>query len=89
MNSESNKLKAEIEQQSKDNSQYTQLERKYETLAKSKEALEGQLADYNLALDKVKGKFTNNIFQQFKDNFKLDSYINGSGRCPANGYSHG
>ncbi len=56
MNSESNKLRAEIEQQSKDNAQYTQLERKYETLAKSKEALEGQLADYNLALDKVVSK---------------------------------
>ena len=56
VNSESNKLRAEIEQQSKDNAQYTQLERKYETLAKSKEALEGQLADYNLALDKVVSK---------------------------------
>ena len=53
MNSESNKLRTEIEQQSIDNAQYTQLERKYETLSKSKEALEGQLADYNLALDKV------------------------------------
>lgn len=54
VNIESNKLKTEIEQQSKDNSQYVQLERKYETLSKSKEALEGQLADYNLALDKTR-----------------------------------
>lgn len=55
IHTESNKLKGEIEQQSKDNAQYTQLERKYETLSKSKEALEGQLADYNLALDKASG----------------------------------
>lgn len=52
-NSETIKLRTEIEQQSKDSSQYAQLERKYETLTKSKESLEGQLADYNLALDKV------------------------------------
>jgi len=54
VNNESIKLRSEIEQQSRDNSQYVQLERRYETLLKSKEALEGQLADYNLALDKVR-----------------------------------
>ena len=53
VNSESNKLKTEMEQQSRDNSQYIQLEKRYENLIKSKETLEGQLADYNLALDKV------------------------------------
>lgn len=53
-NSETIKLRTEIEQQSKDSTQYAQLERKYETLTKSKESLEGQLADYNLALDKVR-----------------------------------
>ena len=53
VNTESIKLRGEIERQSKDNSQYVQLERKYDTLSKNKEALEGQLADYNLALDKV------------------------------------
>jgi hypothetical protein len=50
---ETNKLRDEIDQQSKDNSQYSQLERRYEALLKGKETLEGQLADYNLALDKV------------------------------------
>lgn len=50
---ETRKLRNEIDQQSKDNSAYTQLEKKYETLAKEKEKLEGQLADYNLAMDKV------------------------------------
>lgn len=54
VNSEYIKLRNEIDRQSKDNSQYVQLERKYDTLSKNKEALEGQLADYNLALDKVK-----------------------------------
>ena len=53
VNNETIKLRTEIEQQSKDNSQYSGLERRYETLIKNKEMLEGQLADYNLALDKV------------------------------------
>ena len=47
------RLRTEVEQQSKNNSQISQLERKYDTLLKNKEALEGQLADYNLAMDKV------------------------------------
>ncbi len=54
---ETAKLRHDIDQSSKDNVQYTQLERKYETLMKSKETLEGQLADYNLALDKVCSRF--------------------------------
>lgn len=53
ISTEMSKLNTEIETNSKDSSQYTQLERKYETLLRSKETLEGQLADYNLALDKV------------------------------------
>lgn len=53
VNNETIKLRTEIDQQSKDNSQYNQLERRYDTLIKEKEALEGKLADYNLALDKV------------------------------------
>jgi len=54
VNEETSKLRDEVEHQSKDNSQYTQLERRYETLVKGKETLEGQLADYNLALDKTR-----------------------------------
>jgi hypothetical protein len=54
VNNETIKLRSEIEQQSKDNTQYSSLERRYETLIKNKEMLEGQLADYNLALDKVR-----------------------------------
>ena len=53
VNSESKKLQNEIDQQSKENSSYTQLEKRYENLVKDKEKLEGQLADYNLAMDKV------------------------------------
>ena len=58
---ETSRLRTEIEQYSKDSAQYTQLERKYESLMKAKESLEGQLADYNLALDKVKKIMHTNI----------------------------
>ena len=51
---ETRKLKGEIDQQAKDSAQYSQLEKRYETLIKNKENLEGQLADYNLALDKTR-----------------------------------
>jgi intraflagellar transport protein 74 len=51
---ETRKLRGEIEQQSKDNSSYNQLEKRYENLSKDKEKLEGDLADYNLAMDKTR-----------------------------------
>jgi len=54
VNNESIKLRGDIDQQSRDNSQYVQLEKRYETLIRNKENLEGQLADYNLALDKTR-----------------------------------
>lgn len=54
INGETLRLKAEYDQLVKDRSQFSQLERKYETLVKTKESLEGQLADYNLALDKTR-----------------------------------
>ena len=61
---ETRKLRTEIDQQSKDNSSYTQLEKKYETLSKEKERLEGQLADYNLAMDKVNHNFITILISQ-------------------------
>jgi len=54
VNNETNRLRNEIEQQSKDSSQFAQLEKRYETLLKNKEQLEGTLADYNLAMDKTR-----------------------------------
>lgn len=54
VNGETNNLRKEIDQQSRDSNQYSQLERRYETLIKNKENLEGELADYNLALDKTR-----------------------------------
>lgn len=54
LNSELNKLRQETEQIQKDNSQYSQYEKKYENLLKNKDQLEGQLADYNLAMDKTR-----------------------------------
>mmetsp|Transcript_3790 Transcript_3790/g.5884 ORF Transcript_3790/g.5884 Transcript_3790/m.5884 type:complete len:604 (-) Transcript_3790:235-2046(-) len=52
--SETQRLQEEIEQQNRDKSQMGRLEERYESLVKNKESLEGQLADYNLALDKTR-----------------------------------
>ena len=43
-----------MDQSSKENSQNALLEKKYEKLIKNKEQLEGEMADYNLALDKTR-----------------------------------
>lgn len=45
-------LKGAVEQGQKDNAAYGQLERKYETLTNDMRSLQGQLADYNLLLDR-------------------------------------
>jgi intraflagellar transport protein 74 len=47
-------LKSKIEDSEKDTSTYALLERKYEKLIKEVRGLEGQLADYNLAMDKLR-----------------------------------
>ena len=49
---EINKMKQEVEDINKDNATYLTLERQYETLIKDVRKFEGELADYNLALDK-------------------------------------
>ena len=49
---EINKMKDEVDTINKDNQTYITLERKYETLIKDVRKFEGELADYNLALDK-------------------------------------
>jgi len=49
---EINKMKQEVDDINKDNATYLTLERKYETLIKDVRKYEGELADYNLALDK-------------------------------------
>jgi len=51
---EINKMKSEVDEINKDNSTYMTLERKYETLIKDVRRYEGELADYNLALDKYR-----------------------------------
>ena len=50
---ETRRLNGVIDSGSRDSVQYTQLEMRYETLIKNKEVLEGQLADINIAMDKV------------------------------------
>ena len=51
---EINKMKQEVEDINKDNNTYLTLERKYEALIKDVRKYEGELADYNLALDKYR-----------------------------------
>jgi intraflagellar transport protein 74 len=48
------KMKSEVEEINKDNNSYLTLERKYEALIKDVRKFEGELADYNLALDKFR-----------------------------------
>ena len=52
--SEIQKMKQEVEDINKDNTNYLSLERKYELLIKDVRKYEGELADYNLALDKYR-----------------------------------
>ena len=47
-------MKQEVEDINKDNTTYLTLEKKYESLIKDVRKSEGELADYNLALDKFR-----------------------------------
>lgn len=53
LSTETNKLKKEVDEYNAGQAQIGQLKKKHDALIKNKEILEGQLADYNLALDKV------------------------------------
>lgn len=52
LQAEIDRMKAEVDQFHKDSTTYQNYERKYESLIKEVRSLEGQLADYNLAMDK-------------------------------------
>lgn len=52
MSAEINKMTTETDQYNKDNATYSQMERKYESLIKEVRKLQGDLADYNLIVDK-------------------------------------
>ncbi len=54
LRNEITKMTTEVEDINKDNSTYLTLERKYESLIKEVRTFEGELADYNLALDKYR-----------------------------------
>jgi intraflagellar transport protein 74 len=56
LGAEIQKMNNEIEQHNKDNTTYTQMERKYESLIKEVRKLQGDLADYNLIVDKSRTK---------------------------------
>ena len=54
LHGEINKMKVEVEDINKDNTTFLTLERQYEALIKDVRKYEGELADYNLALDKYR-----------------------------------
>ena len=51
---EISKMKQEVEDINKDNNTYLTMERQYENIIKDVRKYEGELADYNLALDKYR-----------------------------------
>lgn len=63
---ETDKHKQSIEQHNKDSTTYATLERKYESYIKEVRSLEGQLADYNLAMDKTRAGTNPNEILQFQ-----------------------
>ncbi len=63
---ETDKHKQSIEQHSKDSTMYATLERKYESYIKEVRGLEGQLADYNLAMDKTRAGTNPNEILHFQ-----------------------
>mmetsp|Transcript_12626 Transcript_12626/g.34894 ORF Transcript_12626/g.34894 Transcript_12626/m.34894 type:complete len:590 (+) Transcript_12626:139-1908(+) len=54
MTTEISKMSSESDQLNKDTQLYSQMERKYETLIKEVRKLQGDLADYNLIVDKLR-----------------------------------
>lgn len=63
---ETDKHKQSIEQHNKDSTTYATLERKYESYIKEVRGLEGQLADYNLSMDKTRAGTNPNEILQFQ-----------------------
>lgn len=72
MQEETNKLKAKSEQINKDQQLYNKLEARLEETNNEVRQLEGQLADYNLALDKLRTNTrpedVKNTYQHVKNN---------------------
>jgi intraflagellar transport protein 74 len=64
INRELDAMRFEMERTANDNTQYAALERKYETVMKEVRSLEGQLADFNLAFDKLR---TNTNVSEIQD----------------------
>lgn len=60
-------MRNEMEQIGQDNNLYAQLERKYELHMKEVRTLEGQLADFNLAFDKLR---TNTNVDEIRDMYQ-------------------
>lgn len=60
-------MRHEIDQTGQDNNLYLQLERRYESHMKEVRQLEGQLADFNLAFDKLR---TNTNVEEIRDMYE-------------------
>ena len=71
--SEINKMKQEVEDINKDNTTYLTLERKYEALIKDVRKYEGELADYNLALDKYRSDTKPEDIEAFFNHIKAQN----------------
>jgi intraflagellar transport protein 74 len=79
---EINKMKQEVNDINKDNAKYLTLERRYEMLIKDVRKFEGELADYNLALDKhrsdTKPEDIENLYMHIKNqNDKKKAHLDG------------
>jgi len=67
---EMKKLSNEIEMHHRDNNQYGSYERRYEKLLKEVRMLEGELADHNLALDRIRTSTDPDDMRSYIDNIK-------------------
>jgi intraflagellar transport protein 74 len=66
ISSELDRMRQEIDRTAADNALHAALERKYEAHMKEVRVLEGQLADFNLAFDKLR---TNTNVAEIRDNY--------------------
>jgi intraflagellar transport protein 74 len=65
------KIKTDMDQMEKDAGQYSQLERKYESHLMEVRNLEGTLADYNLAMDKLRTSTDPQEVKNYQQNLEM------------------
>lgn len=65
------KIKTDMDQMERDAGQYSQLERKYESTLMEVRNLEGTLADYNLAMDKLRTSTDPQEVKNYQHNLEM------------------